>query len=422
MDVSARRLGPMEIFNLSVLGFGLAALSTSLAQIILPIRVMDIAPDSMKNTYLGVLTFAGLATAMLAQVAVGFCSDRTTLPWGRRRPYIGLGAVLSVLFMAGMGAMTNYIWLIAMVVLVQMSSNIAQTPYDAMVKDQVPYGQRGRMSSVRAVSGAAGAVLLVLVTGVLMDRHVIKERDIWLWLSLAIPTFFVVSTAVWTIITVRDERIHSGRKEIKDKERYSSEDTHPQLGLLLIAGFFFTLAGGILQTYMLFFLKDVVGLENPASAVGIMAVVVGTTVIITLYPAGFLADRIGRRPLLLFSAILGGIGSILLFFAQNIEHIVSIGILLGVAVGVFMTAGRALITDMVSENKAGQEMGIANFALLAGLAVSKLGGIVIDYLNSYSNNAGYYGLLVVCAASFLIGAIVVNFLRRRDSERLFASS
>ena len=81
----------VDYANLSVLGFGLAALSTSLGQIILPMRVLDLAPESLKNTYLGILTFVGMATAMLVQPAVGYLSDRTNLSWGRRRPYVAVG-------------------------------------------------------------------------------------------------------------------------------------------------------------------------------------------------------------------------------------------------------------------------------------------------------------------------------------------
>ena len=166
-----------------------------------------------------------------------------------------------------------------------------------------------------------------------------------------------------------------------------------------------------MQTYTLFFLRDVVELENPASAVGILAVVVGIAVLLSLYPAGVLADRIGRRPLLLFSAVLGSIGALLFFFATNLTHVILIGVPLGVAVGIFMTAGRAMITDMVSARWPALQLGIANLVLLGGLAVAKLGGIAIDVLNRQGEDLGYYVLLGVCAASFLVGAVLVSVIR-----------
>ena len=410
MVTKVRELRPIDYVNISVLGFGLAALSTSLGQIILPLRVLDLAPESLKNTYLGILTFAAMATAMLVQLVVGYFSDRTTLRWGRRRPYIAAGSILATVLMVGIGMAMSYLWLVVAVVLVQTSANIAQSPYDAVVKDQVPQSQRGRVSSIRAIAGASGAVLLVLITGFIMDRHVVKERDLWLWLALALPAVIMAITMIWTVVAVRDERVAKPPQKESGRDKPRDGKAHPQLGRLLAAGFFFTLAGGILQTYTLFFLKDVVELENPASAVGILAVAVGLTIIITLYPAGALADRLGRKPLLYISAALGSTGSLLFFLAQNLTHVVLIGILLGVAVGIFMSAGRALITDMVSDRRAAQQLGLANFALLGGLAVAKLGGVGIDFLNGFSDNLGYYALLTLCAASFCLGALLINSL------------
>ena len=418
MVTKVRELRPIDYVNISVLGFGLAALSTSLGQIILPLRVLDLAPESLKNTYLGILTFAAMATAMLVQLVVGYFSDRTTLRWGRRRPYIAAGSILATVLMVGIGMAMSYLWLVVAVVLVQTSANIAQSPYDAVVKDQVPQSQRGRVSSIRAIAGASGAVLLVLITGFIMDRHIVKERDFWLWLALALPAVIMVITMIWTVVAVRDEGVAKPSKRESGRDKPRDGKAHPQLGRLLAAGFFFTLAGGILQTYTLFFLKDVVELENPASAVGILAVAVGLTIIITLYPSGVLADRLGRKPLLYISAALGSTGSLLFFLAQNMTHVVLIGILLGVAVGIFMSAGRALITDMVSERRAAQQLGLANFALLGGMAVAKLGGVGIDFLNGFGDNMGYYALLTLCAASFCVGALLINSLNLSPSSQV----
>lgn len=410
MRTRVPRLGKIDYVNISVLAFGLAALSTSLGQIILPLRVLDVAPEGLKNTYLGILTFMGMGMAMLVQPVVGYLSDRTTLSWGRRRPYIFLGSLVATVLMVGIGAATNYLWLLVMSVLVQLFANVAQTPYDAMVKDQVPQNQRGQVSSIRSISGAAGAVLLVLATGLLMDRHMIGERDLWLWTALALPVVFMALTALWTMASVEDREAIPLSAEEEERAQRREKKTHGQMKVLLGAAFCFTLAGGILMSYTLYFLQDVVKLENPASGVGFLAISVGVTVIVVLYPAGLLSDKVGRRLPLYVSAGLGSVGSLLYLFAQNLTHVLLIGVLLGVAVGIFMAAGRALITDIVSERRAAQHMGFANFALIGGLAASKLAGPGVDYLNGLNDNLGYYVLLVLCAAAFCIGAVLVNVM------------
>jgi len=404
-----REAGLRFYLNTSLLAFGLAALSTSLGQVILPFRVLDLAPESLKNTYLGILTFAGMAVAMAVQPAIGYLSDRGLLPGGRRRPYIIAGVGVAVVAAPLVGLATSFAVLVIGVVLVQAGLNAAQNPYDALIKDQSPAEQRGRVSSVRAMAGAVGAVLLVVAAGVLMDGHSEGERDVWLWASLALPVGLLLAVAAWTWATLREKEVGTG--EVETGEIQKVEGAHPQLGRLLAAGFLFALAGGVLQTYTLFFLRDVVGLENPASALGVLAAVVGGTVALTLWPAGFLADRVGRRPLLMASAAMGSAGSFLFLAATNLPQIMAIGVLMGAAVGIFMSAGRAMITDMVSRAKAAHQLGIANLALLAGLAASKGGGAAIDGLNRWQDDLGYNALLAVCGACFLAGGIMVATLK-----------
>ena len=323
-------------------------------------------------------------------------------------------------------------------VLVQLFVNVSQTPYDAMLKDQVPHNQRGKMSSVRAIAGAAGAVLLLLVTGFIMDHHVQGTRDIWLWISLGLPTAVLAVTAVWTLLLVRDYRaspeefaakVEEVAEETRGAEESSGAETQvagegrlrsliTALGVskrnltMLSAAFSYTLAGGILMAYTFYFLQDVVALEKPASGMSWLAATAGLAIILTLWPAGVMADRVGRAPLLSVSSALGGGGTLLFYLAQNLLHVVLIGIVLGVAAGLFFSAGRALITDMVSENRAALQMGLANFALVGGLAASRLGGPLVDFLNGIQEHSGYYVMLMVCAVAFCMGAFFIHRMMR----------
>ena len=430
--------GVLGYVNFSVLAFGIAAISTSLGYIILPLRVLDVADESLKNTYLGLLGAIGMGGAMVIQPLVGYLSDKTRWGWGRRRPYIALGSLVATGLMVGVGAAVNFIGLLISAVLVQLFINVSQTPYDAMLKDQVPHNQRGKMSSVRAIAGAAGAVLLLLVTGFIMDHHVQGTRDFWLWISLGLPTAVLAVTAVWTLLLVRDyraspEEFAAKVEEVAEETRGAEESSVAEtqvagegrlrslitaLGVskrnltMLSAAFSYTLAGGILMAYTFYFLQDVVALEKPASGMSWLAATAGLAIILTLWPAGVMADRVGRAPLLYVSSALGGGGTLLFYLAQNLLHVVLIGIVLGVAAGLFFSAGRALITDMVSENRAALQMGLANFALVGGLAASRLGGPLVDFLNGIQEHSGYYVMLMVCAVAFCMGAFFIHRMMR----------
>ena len=119
---------PINYVKVTILGFGLSALWASLHSIVLPLRLLDFVPESMKNSYLGYLTFAGLALAMLVQPIVGAASDRSGFSWGRRRPYILAGTIVLLLLIPGIGLWESYAAVFVCYCLMQVSSNTAQGP------------------------------------------------------------------------------------------------------------------------------------------------------------------------------------------------------------------------------------------------------------------------------------------------------
>ena len=87
--------------------FGLAFLWNGLHPIILPALLIQLVPESLKNTYLGAMTFAGLVLAMLVQPVAGALSDYTGSRWGRRRPWIAAGTVLGLPCLAAMASASS---------------------------------------------------------------------------------------------------------------------------------------------------------------------------------------------------------------------------------------------------------------------------------------------------------------------------
>ena len=56
-------------------------------------KVRTLAPPDHRNTTLGLLTILTLLVALVWQPVVGWLSDRTRGPWGRRAPYLAAGAI-----------------------------------------------------------------------------------------------------------------------------------------------------------------------------------------------------------------------------------------------------------------------------------------------------------------------------------------
>jgi MFS family permease len=146
-----KRLRWYDFITINLFWLGLNVRNTALGSIFMPYLVGIFVPEAIKNSALGGMRSAGLVIAMLVQPAAGLLSDRSTSRFGRRRPYILVGALLDCLFLAAIALSWNYWALLIAVLLIQVSSNISHGPLQGLIPDLVPEGQRGRASAVKAV-------------------------------------------------------------------------------------------------------------------------------------------------------------------------------------------------------------------------------------------------------------------------------
>jgi MFS family permease len=122
--------------------------------------------------------------------------------------------------------------------------------------------------------------------------------------------------------------------------------------------------------------------------------------LIVVYPAGRLSDRIGRKPIAVASAFIGAAGILLIIFSKEYSVILVAAGLIGVALGGFTSANWAMAIDMVSRGEEARYLGIANMATAGAGAVARLIGPVIDFFEKQSAGTGYQVMLITCLVFF----------------------
>jgi Na+/melibiose symporter-like transporter len=157
-----KRLRWYDFITINIFWLGLNIRNTALGSIFMPYLVSMFAPEAIKNTALGAMRSAGLVIAMLVQPASGLMSDRSLSRFGRRRPYIIIGAIFDCLFLVAIGRSQNYWALLIAVLLIQFSSNISHGPLQGLIPDLVPEDQRGRASAVKSVMELLPVILVGL--------------------------------------------------------------------------------------------------------------------------------------------------------------------------------------------------------------------------------------------------------------------
>ena len=418
-DSVGRNWGQWDLLKLNSFSFGITGFILAMDTIVLPIIVLTVAPEGLKNTYLATLGIGGLLMAALIQPTIGQISDRTQTPFGRRVPFILWGAIFAAIGLIGIRLAPNFGILFGVWIFIQFNVNIAYGPGLALIRDLVPLHRIGMASSMKILSDAAGAAVMIAVTGALIGK---TEPDIdWTWISLGILAFLLILPISITSVQVSryEFSLPSNSQYQKAKSSFRSV-LNTQLGLFLASRFIIITAITSFQTYALFFLRDSVGLDNPAEALSRMILVIAGTLAIAVYISGWVSDRVGRKPVVTVGAIGAAVSTLWMLTANDSVQVLIIGSVIGASVGVVLSANWALANELADESQAGLHIGIVNLATIAGAVTAKFFGPIIDALNQIpgrSDGFGYQVLITADAAFFLIGAMLLMPLQQTRHEK-----
>jgi len=415
--------GPVNYIKVTIFGLALSALWSSLHIIIIPMLLLDFVAESEKASRLSIIIGVGLLLAIIVQPIAGAISDRSGFRWGRRRPYILIGTILTILFLSGVGFSGSYATLLVIYCLLQVSGNMAQGPYQALIPDLVPGGKRGRASGVKSLLEMVGGLAVVGLIAYLMDRYFTEQGGPWLGYALATLVVALLGTMLATILMVKERPGAGGSKLPLLSTLYKSFKidikANTDFVWFLVSRLLILAAFAALQKFALYFLMDVIGVANPAAATFTFLIVVGIGMLAAAYSAGRLSDRVGRHPIVVSSGLLGALGIALLFFFHSYSAIMFAAGVLGIASGAFMSTNWALATDLVAKGEEARYLGLTNLATAGGAALTLfIIGPLIDFFNARSPGLGYQAMFLVCFVFLVAGSLLVLKIKGRGLGRI----
>jgi MFS family permease len=394
-----RPFGLRQNLAVNALWLGLQFQDTAILAIVIPAIVLRLAPASHTAILAAFATAVAAAWCFVPPIA-GALSDRARTRRGDRRLQTAAVLLLDIVALVAMSYAHGIGALAAEFICASAAIAAASAIYQALLPEVVPRnawgnasGVRGAMTLIGTVGGLAAAAFLPSQTALLLMAVAV---------ALVVPTLAAIPPA---------------RSEERRTERAVVRDWH-DLNVTLIARGWIVLGMTLLNTYILYFFSDVLGVHDASFGTGMVAGAALIGAIVSSVIAGLLSDRVDRRRVVALSGIPMVVAALGFAIAPDPRLIFIYAALFGLGYGGVFSVGWALALDAIPAlGDVARDLGVwGTLSNLPGVAAPAIGAWIIAH--GATPRAGYQLMFGIAAACFAIGSLVVLRVGKRPISSL----
>ena len=406
-----------ELLRISLYWLGLSSIFAAVNTILAGRIEFDaLVPEDEAGRTLFMLTVGGTIIAMLVQPTIGSISDYTMSRWGRRKPYIFIGSILDLVFLAGIATSNELVAIAAFYALLQFSSNFAQGPFQGYVPDLVPAKQVGLASGLMGLMLTLGTILGVGIAtlGGLTDN-----------IPLAIMALGLVEVATMVVLVLTVDEGTRGPKRTRPWREVAlsawGRDILGQRDVLWLLAVRLLFLGAYSATLIAVgYFRRSHGMSDGDADTTVFAAtaIVGVSTALAAIPGGRMSDRFGRRPVIWTAALVAGVGLLGVALAPSPAFAVASWVPFGIGMGIFLSADWALMADVIPKETAGRYMGILNAGTaMAGPVFIIVAGPVQDLVSAATSDpTGPRAAMLVAVAFLGLSALALTRVDPRRRE------
>lgn len=367
--------------------------------LLLPLQIGQLAPAN-KIVDLSLFTGISVLIALVSNPVAGALSDRTTSRFGRRRPWILVGGILTAASLFIMVQASTIPLLFLGWCGIQLSSNLVLAAVTATIPDRVPEGQRGMVSAIYGLGVPLGGIIGSLLVG-----QVFKTPAG----SYTLMLVLVLLTTVPLSLFLPDKVLPKGYLPPFHfgtfiKNFWIDPRKYPDFAWAWLTRFIPFIGYFMGAGYVFYYLQDAVKYPSPLQGASTFQIISTIVVVISTLLGGVLSDRLNRRKLfVVFSVSIIALALLILGFLQTWTFVMIGAGVLGFGFGAYLTVDVAITTLVLpsAEGRA-KDMGIVN---IASTLPQSLAPVIAGFILSLTHN---YTLLYSVAAVFvLLGIFVV---------------
>lgn len=392
---------------------------------------------NLSPTVSGIIMAADNVLALFLLPLFGRLSDKCRTPLGKRRPFIIVGMIATMVLMIwipiidnsyfAFPSLTKIILFIGVLALLLLTMAFYRSPSVALMPDITPKPLRSKANAIINLMGAIGGVLYLIFTAVMYPESKTSGVDHVNYLPLFIAVMAVIFISLMIMIFFVNEP-----KLAKVQQEY--EDAHPEenltettennkavmpkpvkrslIFLLLSVAFWYIGYNGIV-TFFTNFTQNVWGV-GIGGASTCLTIATGAAIVCYI-PAGILASKIGRKKtiiagaLLLASSFLAGF--IYTLFVNTFHPALYVLFaLVGIAWATINVNSFPMVVEMCHGSDIGKFTGLYyTFSMAAQIVTPIIAGFLIEKID--------YKVLFLYSAIFVfLSFITMCFVKHGDTK------
>lgn len=379
-----------------ILGFGFFGISIiwPLFNSLIPPMLEDLGLSALVVGF--ILTWDNIIN-MFVQPWVGSLSDRTRNRFGRRKPFLMLGAPAAALFFILVPFVRENFVLIALMILgTNLGMAIFRSPTIAYLGDLFKPQDRSKANGVINLMGGLGGAVALFGGGALY--------------KLGVPLPFIVGSGLMLVailvvlIMVREPVLIEDSQEIAAPGLFESasrvlrgSDRNPRL--LLTAIFCWFVGWNAMEAFFTIYARSVLGIDVGSGTQ--MLTAFAAALILFAIPSGLIATRVGRKPTIIIGLSGMFVGLVAGFFIRDATILLITLALMGTFWALININSLPMVYDLGDESSIGVYTGLYYFASSAAAITGPiLGGWLIDL-------TGHTSVWIFSAAFILLAALAM---------------
>lgn len=345
----------------TVILLGLTSLLTDLSsEIIVPIVPLFMASLGASALVIGILGGLNESVISIMKLISGYMTDKT----GKRKKFIISGYSASAVTKLMMSFAKSWLFLLILRPIERIGKGMREPPRDAILAETTPKKVHGKIFGIHSAFDTAGAIIGSILASV------------FLFYGLKYDRIFIIAAIIAFASIIPLLFIKERRKKPKDISlKLGMKNLSKELKLLIFVSIIFAFAN---FSYMFFILRA--QQYFPTFFAVMLYVLFNVSFEIFAIPSGIMADKIGKKRMIIYGFILFSFACLNFAFLSSMLFAILGFLTYGMSHAFILGNQRAMAADL-SKNEIGTGLGAFHMSIsLASLPAGIIAGMLWQFI------------------------------------------